>query len=71
MTPRTTKAEGYLEHLSDLGIRRKGAEAEAKIAMDGIKRLVGPALKAGASKSDIARHAQISRVTLDDFLKGG
>lgn len=63
------KPETYLERLYDLGTQRKDAEREAKIAMDGIRRLVGPAFKAGASKSDIARHAQISRVTLDEILK--
>lgn len=63
------KPETYLERLYDLGTKRKDAETEARLAMNQIKRLVGPALKAGASKSEIARCAGISRVTLDEILK--
>ena len=54
--------------LARIGERRQSARAAEREASEAIGRLALLALKAGMSKSEIARVAQVSRPALDEML---
>ena len=64
------KPQTYIAQLAEQGNRRENARAEATAAMAEIERLARGAHRAGATKTAIAKAAKISRVTLDEILKG-
>lgn len=62
------KPQAIETRLAEQGTRRRAAKQEAKDAMAEIRKLAPKAVNSGVPKLEVARLAQISRVTLDEIL---
>jgi hypothetical protein len=64
-----SRRDDLAAQLTTEGERREAARAEQQAATAEIRKLAPHALRAGLSKVEIARLAQVSRPTLDEMLK--
>lgn len=70
-TSPTVSAAEIREHLRAHGVARADAKAAADAETQKLRALVPTALALGISKSEIAKLAQVSRVTLDAWIDEG